>query len=81
MQSESHTAVAHADVPAISRAEIKQHLNDHSLVLVDVLSSDSYANGHLPGAISLPFDQIESRAREQLPDPNAEIAVYCAKFT
>jgi len=37
--------------------------------------------GHIPGAISMPLPSIASRARELLPDPNADIAVYCAKFT
>jgi rhodanese-related sulfurtransferase len=48
---------------------------------VDVLPAESYAAGHILGAISLPLESVASKARELLPDPTAEIAVYCGKFT
>ena len=70
-----------AEVPTISRAEVKRRLSDASLTIVDVLSAENYAAGHLPRAINLPIDAIDDQARELLPDPNAEIAVYCANFT
>ncbi len=65
----------------ISREEIQQRLRDPSLVVVDTLPADSYAGGHLPGALSLPLADIPARARQMLPDQSAEIAVYCTKFT
>jgi rhodanese-related sulfurtransferase len=67
--------------PEITREEIRQRLRDSSLVLVDVLPHDTYAAGHIPGALSLPLDEIPARAREVLPNSTAEITVYCAKFT
>jgi len=51
------------------------------LHVVDVLPPESYATAHIPGAISLPVDEIAARAREVLPDLGAEIAVYCARDT
>jgi rhodanese-related sulfurtransferase len=48
---------------------------------VDVLPAESYAAGHIAGALSLPLEQVASRAQELLPDRSAEIAVYCGKFT
>jgi rhodanese-related sulfurtransferase len=81
MQSESDLSASPLDVPEISRDELRSRLNTPSLTIVDVLPAESYAAEHIPGAINLPFDSIASRARELLPDPNAEIAVYCAKFT
>jgi rhodanese-related sulfurtransferase len=81
MQSESGLSVTLRDVPEISRDELRSRLNTPSLTIVDVLPAESYAAEHIPGAINLPFDSIASRARELLPNPNAEIAVYCAKFT
>jgi hypothetical protein len=65
----------------ISREEILSRLHDPSLTIVDVLPSSSYEAGHIPGAINLPVAEIEQRAAALLPDPAAEIAVYCAKFT
>lgn len=79
MSDQAHAIIS--EVPAISREELRSRLKTASLTLVDVLPPESYATGHIPGAISLPLDQIESRARELLPDRNAEIVVYCAKFT
>jgi len=65
----------------IWRQEIQQRLHDPSLVLVDALPADSYAEGHIPGARSLPAAEIVTRAGEVLPDRHGEIAVYCAKVT
>ncbi len=65
----------------ISREQILSRLNDPTLTIVDVLPSSSYESGHIPGAINIPVAEIEERATELLPDPAAEIAVYCAKFT
>jgi rhodanese-related sulfurtransferase len=81
MQPESDLSATPPDLPEISRDELRSRLNTPSLTIVDVLPAESYAAEHIPGAINLPFDSINSRARELLPNPNAEIAVYCAKFT
>ena len=61
----------------ISREEIQQRLHDPSLTLVDVLPVVSYAEGHLPGALSLPVEEVSARASQVLPDRDAEIALYC----
>jgi rhodanese-related sulfurtransferase len=81
MQSESALSAIPPDVPEISREELRSRLKTPSLSIVDVLPSESYAAEHILGAISLPFDSIARRASELLPDRNAEIVVYCAKFT
>ncbi|HUL12514.1 MAG TPA: rhodanese-like domain-containing protein [Methylococcaceae bacterium] len=66
------------DVP---RAEVEQRLGDPSFVLVDTLPAESYAEGHIPGARSLPLADIPIRARDWLPDHDADIVVYCGGFT
>lgn len=65
----------------ISREELQRRLHDPQLILVDVLPADSYAAAHISGALSLPVAEIPARARGMLPNLNAEIALYCAKFT
>lgn len=49
-----------------------------NFVLVDTLPSDSFASGHLPGAINIVSDDILQRAPEVLIDKHALIVVYCA---
>ncbi|HKD65858.1 MAG TPA: rhodanese-like domain-containing protein [Candidatus Binataceae bacterium] len=65
----------------ISREEIVRRLNDPKLTIVDVLPHESFEAAHIPGAINIPMAEIEERAGTLLPDPAAEIALYCAKFT
>jgi thioredoxin-dependent peroxiredoxin len=78
---ERGAARAPDEVRDISRDELRRRLRDPSLLVVDALPRESYSAAHIPGAISLPLAEVESRASELLPDPAAEIAVYCAKFT
>ncbi len=46
--------------------------------LVDTLPRASYANRHLPGAISLPLEEIEARADAILPERDVEVVTYCS---
>jgi len=70
-------STAPAPDAGIEREEIERRLHDPSLVLVDVLPRASWEEAHIPGALSLPLAEIEARARQVLPDPRADIAVYC----
>ena len=63
----------------IKREEIERHLAAHTpITLVEALPEKYYRDGHLPGAINLPHDQVRHRAAELLPDKQAFIVVYCA---
>lgn len=44
---------------------------------MDVLSPESFAAMHIPGAISLPVLDIARRAAMVLPDRRARIVTYC----
>jgi rhodanese-related sulfurtransferase len=68
-------------IAAISRDELSRRLRDNHLAIVDVLPPESYANAHLPGALSLPVAEVRARARQLLPDLHQEIAVYCGNPT
>lgn len=66
----------------ISREQLQQHLAKPSTpVLVEALPAKYYREGHLPGALHLPLDGVESLAPVILPDKRAEIVVYCASAT
>lgn len=45
-------------------------------VLVDVRSPESYADGHVPGALNVPFSEVESRAGE-LRRGGRQLILYC----
>jgi rhodanese-related sulfurtransferase len=61
----------------ITRDELIGALQAGRIVLVDVLSPESFAAMHIPGAISLPVAEIPRRAPEVLPDRAASIVTYC----
>jgi rhodanese-related sulfurtransferase len=61
----------------ITREELIGARRAGRIVLVDVLSRDSFAARHIPGAINLPVAEIGARADEVLPDRHAPIVVYC----
>lgn len=66
----------------ISREELKQKIDrGDEFTLVETLPAMAYHNGHLPGAINLPPDQVTARAHEVLPDKTADIVVYCGSLT
>lgn len=46
-------------------------------VILDVREQDEYDAGHIPGAILIPYTQIEEKANEMLPDKDQLILVYC----
>ncbi|HQL33812.1 MAG TPA: FAD-dependent oxidoreductase, partial [Treponemataceae bacterium] len=48
------------------------------LLIIDVRTSDEFEMGAVEGAISLPLDELESRAEEVIGDKNREVIVYCA---
>ena len=68
----------------ITREALKKKVDDGSdFVLIDVLGEFSYAQRHLPRAISigaLQEDFIE-QVEKQVSDKDTEIIVYCSSFT
>jgi len=49
-------------------------------VLVDALSKESYAKGHIPGAISFPYKTINVESAAKLLEKSENIVVYCGSF-
>ena len=64
-------------VTSVSRDELIVALRRRGAVLLDVLSPESFAAAHIPGAVNLPLAEIGRRAREVVPDRQAPIVVYC----
>ena len=63
----------------ISLDAAEKHFNAGSAVFMDARNSDQYAEGHIRGAISLPWHKVEERFMEVMPtiSPDAHIITYC----
>ena len=59
----------------IGRDELLRRARSGDVVLLDLRPGDEYAAGHIPGAISIPLDELERRLA-RLP-PDVEIVAYC----
>ena len=53
--------------------------NKDNFKLVEVLSEDSYKEGHIPGAINIPVDRLQKEASSKL-EKTDTIVVYCASY-
>jgi rhodanese-related sulfurtransferase len=66
--------------PAVTWREVKPLLAAGKVILVDVRDSQAYALGHIPGAVSLPMDQVQQKMGEftsRYPK-NTPLVLYCA---
>ncbi len=59
----------------IGRQELLERAQAGTVLVLDVRPFDEYRAGHVPGALSVPVDQLERRLRELPPDK--EIVAYC----
>ena len=51
--------------------------SEEGYIILDVREQDEYDAGHIPGAILIPYTQIEEKAAAMLPDKDQLILVYC----
>ena len=51
-------------------------LEDIAMVIVDLRDENSYGEGHIEGAISIPFESIEELSKTNLLDKEQNIYVY-----
>lgn len=62
----------------VSYEELQQKLNEKApIVLLDVRTQEEFDNGHIPGALLLPYDEIDKKAAQLLPEKEKEIIIYC----
>jgi rhodanese-related sulfurtransferase len=65
----------------ITRDELKALVDGgQPVTIVEALPEEYYRQGHLPGALLLPHDQVDTLAPTLLPDQTADIVVYCANL-
>ena len=62
----------------ITAEEAKEIIDsEEGYIILDVRTQEEYDEGHIPGAILIPYMQIEEKAEEVLTDKNQLILVYC----
>ena len=62
----------------ISQEEAKNIMSsDENYVLLDVREQNEFDEGHIPGAILIPYEQIAEKAEEMIPEKDTQILVYC----
>ena len=62
----------------ITAEEAKQIMDtEEGYIILDVREQDEYDAGHIPGAILIPYMQIEEKAEKVLTDKEQMILVYC----
>ena len=62
----------------IPQDEAKRIMDEESdYIIVDAREQSEYDEGHIKGAIVIPYTEIEQKAEEMLPDKEQLILVYC----
>ena len=56
---------------------VKMMKDEKNYIILDVRRPDEYAEGHIPGAINIPNEEIGSAEIAELPDKSQLILVYC----
>ena len=62
----------------ITAEEAKKIMDtEEGYIILDVREQDEYDAGHIPGAILIPYTQMEEKADDMLPDKDQLLLVYC----
>jgi rhodanese-related sulfurtransferase len=56
---------------------VKMMKDEKNYIILDVRRPDEYSEGHIPGAINVPNEEIGSAEISELPDKSQLILVYC----
>lgn len=59
----------------VTRDELHRLATTSAVTVLDVRPSEEYAAGHIPGAVSIPLDELAARLAELPPD--GRIVAYC----
>lgn len=75
--SGSSTASSTSAYTKITADEAQAMMDAGSPTIVDVRTAQEYAEGHVPGAINIPVENIGSDKPAELADTDADLIVYC----
>ena len=74
----SPVAVPMPKTDRMAMADFKKLQAAGDVVTIDVRSTDSYASGHIPGALSMPEETLTAAVAEKLKRMGKPIATYCS---
>ena len=74
---DDQTAEELARVPRIGFDAFKALHDRDAVRVVDVRDAESFRNGHIPGAVSIPLGEVAARA-DELRNERRPIVTYCA---
>lgn len=74
-QIKSEMLQRYKEVRCISRQELLKEMKRGKWVVLDVRPRDEYETAHIPGAISVPLEQLDEYLGTLVPD--TKIAAYC----
>ena len=63
------------DLDGLEADELLRRVRGGEVTLIDVRPEDEYRAGHIPGAVSVPVEEMEARLTEL--DPGREVVAYC----
>lgn len=63
------------DVEAVDRSTLLARMRSGDAILVDVRPREEYVAGHLPGALSMPLEELTARLKELR--KGQEVVAYC----
>lgn len=62
----------------ITQEEAQKIMQSESgYIILDVRTAEEFSGGHIPNAINIPNESIETEPPKELPDKNQTILVYC----
>lgn len=69
--------VANEKYRSLTPAQGQDMLSHKGVILLDVRTREEFESAHIPGAILLPYDQIDTQTVSFMTDKNAAVVVYC----
>lgn len=61
----------------VSHEQALSKLNKPDVIFLDVRSAWEYQQGHVPGAVNIPYDQLKNQQSQIAKWQNKEVILYC----
>ena len=71
----SQEGSVYMNINAEKAKEMMENLDE--FVLLDARSEEEFSEGHIPGAIVIPYEEVSERAEAEIPEKDVPVFVYC----